>query len=102
MGLVSRLSRLGVDTANGVDEVDASHPFVDGKLDFSSKIVNVSNQGTEDHPVSLGDVRAHGFKDMLSEGRVKSGGFRGLRRVRHTGSSGSHRELRNKRMREVY
>jgi hypothetical protein len=44
---LSFISYFGADLTNGVDEVDAHHPFVHRELNFSSEVVEMSNEGGE-------------------------------------------------------
>jgi hypothetical protein len=62
------------DLTDGVDEVDAQHPLIDGKLDFSCEIVDMSDQRTKHHSVSRRALWANGVNDMLGEVGVKSRG----------------------------
>ena len=62
------------DLTDRVDEVNAQHPLIDRKLDFSCEIVDVSDQGAEYFSVSWGALWANGIDDMLGEVGVKSRG----------------------------
>jgi hypothetical protein len=41
------ISNGGADLANRVDKVNTKHPFVDSELNFSSKVVEMSDEGGE-------------------------------------------------------
>ena len=61
------ISNRSTDLADGVQEVNARHPFFSGKLDFPSKVVDVSEQGSEDLAIPGSDIGTHGINDMLGE-----------------------------------
>ena len=99
--LISRLAGLGIDTANGVDEVDTSHPLVYAQFDLAGEIMEMTDQRSEHEAVPLSSLRAHGVDDTLSEGRVIFGRGRGLRPVgdasgfgrRHVGEWGGNNQV---------
>ena len=86
--LVSRLAGLGVDTTNGVDEVNTSHPLIYTKFDLAGKIMQMADQRSEHEAVPLSRLWAHGVNDALSEGGVIFRMGRGLRPVRNTSGCG--------------
>lgn len=74
MGLVPGLLALGVDAANSVDEVDASHPLVNGELNLAGEVVEVTDQGAEHLAVPRGGLGAHVVDDGLGEVGVEAVG----------------------------
>ena len=67
VGLVTGLLALGVDAANGVDELDTGHPLVNGEFDLTGEVVEVTDQGAEDLAVAGGSIGAHVVNDGLGE-----------------------------------
>jgi hypothetical protein len=60
------------DLAEGVDEVNSSHPLVHGELNLASEVVEMTNEGGKDLPVSGGHLGTHCVDDILGEVGVKS------------------------------
>lgn len=60
------------DLSNGVDELDTKHPLSGGKLNLTSEVVDVSDQGTKDHTSTLGGLGSHGVDHIGSEVRVEA------------------------------
>src|SRR5437879_3502646 len=69
---VAFISRLRTRFSNGVDEVHAGHPLVNGELDLPSEIVKVSNESRHNLPCSGISLGSHGVNDALGEVWVKS------------------------------
>jgi hypothetical protein len=70
---VSLIANLGRALADGIDEVYTGHPFIVGELDFSSKVVKMTDQAAKNLAVSRSHVRTHGIDGMLSEVWVEAG-----------------------------
>lgn len=66
------VSRGGADLSNGVHELDTHHPLVDCELNFSSKVMDMADQGGENQSVSSRDIGANGIDAVLGEVGVKS------------------------------
>lgn len=64
---VSLIANLGRALADGIDEVYAGHPLVICELNFSSKVVKMTDQAAEDYAVSRSHVGTHGIDGMLGE-----------------------------------
>lgn len=66
------------DLADGVDEVHAQHPLVDGQLGLSRKVVDVLDERAEDESLAISGLGANGVDDMFGEVGVESiGGLAG-------------------------
>ena len=55
------------DLANGVDELDTQHPFGGGELDLTGEIVDVLDEGAQEHTSTLGGLGSHGVDHIGSE-----------------------------------
>ena len=60
--------------SNGIEKVDARHPLLCSQLDFSSKVMDVFDQGAEDKSVSRSAIGPNGVDNMLGEVGVNSVG----------------------------
>lgn len=60
-----------VRLAERVDVVHTHHPFVLGKFDLTTKVVNVLDERAKNFPVSRLGFRAHQINDTLCEVRVE-------------------------------
>jgi len=69
MGLVAG-GRAGL--ADFVDELDAHHPLVVGKVDLAGKVVQVADEGGHDLPRARRGLGADGVNDALREVGVVS------------------------------
>ena len=80
--LVAGLLAVGVDAAELVDELDTSHPLVNGELDLAAEVVDVLDQGAEHLAVPWRGVGAHVVDDGLGEVGVEAVGGGGLPAIR--------------------
>jgi hypothetical protein len=55
-----------------IDHLHSRHPFVNGKLILSSKVMDVSDQAAHYLPHPRGSLWPHSLDDMLCEGRIES------------------------------
>ena len=61
------------DLADGVDELNTKHPLGGSELHLTRKVMNVLDQGAQDHTSTLGGLGAHGIHDIGREVGVEAG-----------------------------
>jgi hypothetical protein len=66
------ISYFGADLANGVDEVDAHHPLVHRELNFSSEVMEMSDEGGENFSTAGIGLGPDCVDAMLGEVEVES------------------------------
>ena len=64
---VALVTNGSADLADRVDEFDTHHPLGGGELDLASEVVDVSDQGTQDHASTLRGLGSHGVDHIGGE-----------------------------------
>lgn len=72
MSFVAGLLAVTIDLADSIDEVNRGHPLVDGKLDLTGEVVEVTDQRAHNLAVTGSGVGADAIDDGVGEVGVET------------------------------